>query len=110
MADTGVFDELHRMDQMNQTWYGSFSRNSTTTTSNNLKALKNMSQGVTTLIENRPMHLFANQMANEDRNRFMTLNLKKRKPIFKNYIMNNASILRKEVQLSRKEEYEEHER
>ena len=46
-------------------------------------------------------------MAMEDTNRFMTLNLNKRKPIFKNFIHNNASILRKEFQTSKLKEAEE---
>ena len=55
-ADTGVLDELKRLDMMNQTWQGSFTNNSTTST--NTKALKNYSHGVTTLIEHKPMHAF----------------------------------------------------
>ena len=71
----------------------------------NLKALKNESKAVTNLIENRPMQYFANKMAMEDTSRFMTLQLQKRKPIFKNYIKNNASILRSEIQTNKKQEY-----
>ena len=72
--------------------------------------MKNMSKGVTTLIENKPMHAFNSAMAMEDANRFMTLNLKKRKPIFKNYIHNNASILRKEHQTKNLRAVEDNER
>ena len=104
-AETGVFDELKRMDNMNKSLYASLS-----TASTNLKALKNMSNNVTDLIENRPMQSFAMKMAQDDTNRFMTLNLKKRKPIFKNYIKNNASILRNEIQCQRKDAYTEHDR
>ena len=53
------------------------------------------------LIESQPMHAFAAQMAAADGSQFMTLNLQKRKPIFKNYIHNNASILRREAQTSK---------
>ena len=91
---------------MNQTWTGSF----TSGGSIDSKAMKNMSHGVTNLIENRPMHSYSNQMQMEDTNRFMSLNLKKRKPIFKNYIQNNTSILRKEAQASKLKNYAEHER
>ena len=73
MAVTGVYDELTRLDNMNQTWYGSFSNQSHTST--NTKALKNVSSGVTYLIENKPMQKFNSKMAMEDTNRFMTLNL-----------------------------------
>ena len=41
------------------------------------------------------------KMAADDVSRFMTINHFKRKPIFKNYIQNNTSILRREVQLSK---------
>ena len=37
-------------------------------------------------------------MVEYDRAIFMNKNLSKRKPIFKNYIQNNTSILRKEMQ------------
>ena len=107
-ADTGVFDELKRLDQMNQTWQGSFTLSSQA--SSMLKAQKNVSTAVTNLIENRPMAYFNSKMAEEDTNRFMTTNLSKRKPIFKNYIHNNASILRKEAQTSKLREYDAHER
>ena len=93
---------------MGNTRQGSFSVNSATTT--NTKALKNVSRDVCNLIENRPMHSFARQMASDDCNRFMTLNLAKRKPIFKNYIHNNASILRKEAQTQKLQEITDHER
>ena len=86
---------------MNQTWHGSFSNKSQSHTSTNTKALKNLSSGVTYLIENKPTISFNSKMALEDTNRFLTLNLKKRKPIFKNYIHNNASILRKEHQVGK---------
>ena len=56
MAVTGVYDELKRLDNMNQTWHGAISNKSTAST--NTKALKNISSGVTHLIENRPMHAF----------------------------------------------------
>ena len=108
MAVTGVYDELQRLDSMNQTWHGSFSNKSHAST--NTKALKNVSSGVTHLIENKPMHVFNSKMALDDTNRFMTLNLKKRKPIFKNYIHNNASILRKEHQTGKLREAKEQER
>ena len=108
-AEVGVLDELKRLDQKNHTFTGDFSGKSTTS-SVNTKALKNMSPELTNLIENRPMQSYAKQMAMEDTNRFMTMNLQKRKPIFKNYIHNNASILRKEVQTSKMQEFVEHER
>ena len=44
-------------------------------------------------------------MMADDTNRFLSVNLKKRKPIFKNYIMNNTSILRKELQTNKMKEY-----
>ena len=53
---TGVYEELKKMDSMNQTWHGSFSTHSHSTA--NTKALKNYSHGVTNLIENRPMHAY----------------------------------------------------
>ena len=43
-------------------------------------------------------------MAEYDRTCFMNKNLGKRKPIFKNYIHNNTSILRKEIQTKKKQE------
>lgn len=46
-------------------------------------------------------------MLKEDSNRFMSVNLRKRKPIFKNYIHNNTSILRKEVQTGKLAEHRE---
>lgn len=49
---------------MNQTWQGSTT--SKTTASTNTKAMKNISVGVTNLIENRPGHYFASKMAVED--------------------------------------------
>ena len=63
----------------------------------NLKALKNMSHDVANLIENRPMQSFSQKMAMDDCNRFLTLNLKKRQPIFKNHTKTNSSILRSEI-------------
>ena len=49
-------------------------------------------------------------MAAADSNRFMSINLNKRKPIFKNFIQNNASILRKEYQTQKLKEAQESER
>lgn len=69
----------------------------------NLKALKNMSPQVQNLIEHRPLQNFANKMALDDSNRFMTMNLKKRQPIFKNHTKTNSSILRSEIQCKKKE-------
>ena len=43
-------------------------------------------------------------MAEYDRTCFMNKNLSKRKPIFKNYIHNNPSILRKEIQIKKKQQ------
>ena len=43
-------------------------------------------------------------MAEYDRTCFMNKNLGKRKPIFKNYIHNNTSILRKEIQIKKKQQ------
>jgi len=40
----------------------------------------------------------------------MTVNLQRRKPIFKNYIKNNASILRKELQDRRMAQFTDHEK
>ena len=61
------------------------------------------------MIEHRPLDFFSKQRALDDSNRFMTINLNKRKPIFKNYIHNNASILRKEAQLSKLQEIKDRE-
>lgn len=107
-AETGVFEELERIDQLNKTIRGSSSAHSKVWT--NLKALKNMSPNVYDLIENRPMQQFTSQMAFNDSNRFMTVNLRKRKPIFKNHTKTNASILRHEVQRQKKEALEDHDR
>ena len=93
-VDTGVFDELNRMDQINKSF-------NTVSTPMNQKAMKNASIEVTALIENKPGQNFSQKRAAEDSNLFMTLNLQKRKPIFKNYIQNNASILRKEAQMGK---------
>lgn len=68
-----------------------------------MKALKNLSPQVQNLIENRPMQSFATKMALDDSNRFMTMNLKKRQPIFKNHTKTNTSILRSEMQCKKKE-------
>ena len=87
---------------MNQTWYGNNKASERTgASSTNTKALKNFSKEAHTLIEHRPMQHYASKMAADDHNQFMNVNLKKRKPIFKNYIHCNASILRKEVQTSK---------
>ena len=75
-----------------------------------MKANKNASVEVTQLIENQAGTSFSQKRAAEDANLFMTINLQKRKPIFKNYIQNNASILRKEVQLSKLKKINDHER
>jgi len=75
----------------------------------NKKALKNMSMQVTSLIENQPGQSFNLKCANDDQNRFMSINLHKRQPIFKNYIHNNASILRRETQLSKLSQYRDSE-
>eukprot|EP00353_Schmidingerella_taraikaensis_P017917 CAMPEP_0185616148 /NCGR_PEP_ID=MMETSP0436-20130131/38465_1 /TAXON_ID=626734 ORGANISM="Favella taraikaensis, Strain Fe Narragansett Bay" /NCGR_SAMPLE_ID=MMETSP0436 /ASSEMBLY_ACC=CAM_ASM_000390 /LENGTH=108 /DNA_ID=CAMNT_0028252555 /DNA_START=556 /DNA_END=882 /DNA_ORIENTATION=+ len=73
-----------------------------------MKALKNMSHEAANLIENRPMQSFATKMALDDCNRFMTLNLRKRQPIFKNHTKTNSSILRSEVQCKKKETISQH--
>ena len=91
---------------MNQTWQAS----NTSKTTASSKVHKNQSFGVSNLIENRPGHNFANKMAAEDSNRFMTVNLKKRKPIFKNYTKTNASIIRKEIVDHKLEQISENER
>ena len=78
---------------------GSISQQSRTTT--DTKALKNDSKNATHLIEHRTLDQFAKQMAMDDASNFISMNLKKRKPIFKNYIHNNASIIRKEYQVGK---------
>ena len=105
-AEAGVFDELTRIDQANKTMYGngSFSATSSNNGVKNLKALKNMSQDVQNLIENRPMQSFSKKMELEDCNRFLSFNLKMRKPIFKNHTKTNASIMRSEIRCKKKEE------
>ena len=66
-ADAGVFDELKRLGQMNQTWYGNKQMSERTgASSTNTKALKNMSKEVHTLIEHRPMQYYVDKMANAD--------------------------------------------
>ena len=99
-ADSGVLDELNRLEQ--RTDSNSFATMQSQNVKN-LKALKNMSPQVQNLIENRPMQSFATKMALDDTNRFMTMNLKKRQPIFKNHTKTNSSILRSEIQCKKKE-------
>lgn len=75
-ADAGVFDELKRLGQMHQTWYGNKQMSERTgASSTNTKALKNMSKEAHTLIEHRPMQYYAERMANADHNQFMNVNL-----------------------------------
>ena len=84
--------------------YGNGSFSTTSSNVKNLKALKNMSQDVQNLIENRPMQSFSKKMELDDCNRFLSFNLKKRQPIFKNHTKTNASIMRSEIRCAKKEE------
>ena len=79
------------MDQVNATL-------SASTASRNLKAKKNLSVECRSLINHDPMNVFVKNMRQSDAMDFMNQQLNKRKPIFKNYIHNNASILRAETQ------------
>ena len=92
-AEHGVLDELKRVDELN------FARGGYDDPSAlNLKAMKNQSLQAQALLEGEPERTFATSMHERDRALFMSKNLEKRKPIFKNYIQNNAYILRKEAQ------------
>lgn len=50
------------------------------------------------------MQSFNSKMALDDCNRFLSINLAKRQPIFKNHTKTNSSILRSEIQCSKKDE------
>ena len=91
-----MLHELNRLESANKTMYGSF-QSSNTTKGVNLKALKNFSHDVQQLIENRPMQALNTKIALEDCNRFLSINLAKRQPIFKNHTKTNSSILRSEI-------------
>ena len=98
-ADRGIMDELKRVEELNRALVGG-----DITAEYNLKYAKNMSHQAQNLVEGKPRSQYATAMAEYDRTCFMNKNLGKRKPIFKNYIHNNTSILRKEIQIKKKQQ------
>lgn len=65
---------------------------------------------MTELIQNHYMNEYANLRREQDRESFLDSKLMNRKPIFKNYIDNNANIMRREVQIKKMRQFKEKER
>jgi t-SNARE complex subunit (syntaxin) len=91
-------DELRRVEELNKALVGA-----DIPAMDNLKYAKNRSHQAQSLVEGQPRSQYATAMAEYDRSCFLNKNLGKRKPIFKNYIQNNTSILRKEIQTKKKQ-------
>jgi len=97
--DGGIIDELKRVDELNSALAGY-----TVPTALNLKALKNQSFQATELLQGEPQRTFASSMYEKDRVMFMSKQIGKKKPIFKNYQQNNTFILRKEAQEKKRDQ------
>jgi len=97
--DGGIIDELKRVDELNSALAGY-----TVPTALTLKALKNQSFQAAELLEGAPQRTFASKMYEKDRVMFMSKQIGKKKPIFKNYQQNNTFILRKEAQEKKRDQ------
>ena len=95
--DGTIIDELRRVDELNAA-LGGFNMSPS-----NIKAMKNQSFQAQALLEGQPNSTYASKMYEQDRCSFMNKQLGKKKPIFKNYIQNNAYILRKESQVKKRD-------